>query len=115
MRKKRPSEYVGAPPYEIGKKWGDKEWKEHYEAQRTPHAGEDYRFHWKNEDAAQLTNYFKIKNEENVMRKCPDCGGKFASTSDRFGDKCRKCLQEDEDDMSDAYEARWEDGSGENR
>lgn len=101
MRKKRPSEYVGAPPYEIGKKWGDKEWKEHYEAQRTPHAGEDYRFHW--------------KNEEKVIRKCPDCGGKFASTSDRFGDKCRKCLQRDEDDMSDAYEARWEDGSGENR
>ena len=33
-RKKRPSEYVGAPPFSVGKKWGDKEWKEHYDAQK---------------------------------------------------------------------------------
>ena len=103
MRKKRPSEYDGAPPYEIGKKWGDKEWKEHYDAQE-------------DKGAAQYIqeNYFSPEFHKN-LRKCPDCGGKFISNTSKFGDKCPKCLQRDEDDMSDAYEARWEDGSGENR
>ena len=111
MRKKRPSEYDGAPPYKIGKKWGDKEWKEHYAAQTWT---DEYGTVSDPPAGGRRMLDFSLRNTR-LARKCPDCGGKFISNTSKFGDKCPKCLQRDEDDMSDAYEARWEDGSGENR
>ena len=97
MRKKRPSEYDGAPPYEIGKKWGDKEWKEHYEAQEDKGDAQAIQ---ENFFAPVGSNTFKyhLRSEE-VTRKCPDCGGKFISNTSKFGDKCPKCLDRDADEM----------------